>query len=230
MDLHYHNLAQLELFQTLSPDTIRAVGTVARVYTLERNEVLFHRGDEAVAFYVVLEGGVQIVEDSPAGRRISLELNGRGDVFGLLALTGPKHYPHTASAIDTSKVMAIHGTDARQLIQTQPDFALTIIDLLISRVHRANARVRQMATEPADRRLARTLLSYANKFGQENNGGIVIGVALPQQDLADFTGTALETINRTLRQWEKQGWVCCSRQRVEIVDMAALNALVAHGD
>jgi CRP-like cAMP-binding protein len=180
----------------------------------------------AQAFYVVLDGGLRLVEHTAEGKAVHLKLYGQGDVVGLLAVSGAYPYPAGAEAICNSTVASITGAETRQLILEQPSLALLIIDMLVNHVHGAHARLRQMASERVEQRLARTLIHYAEKFGHWVDNELSIDVPLSQQALADFVGTALETINRTLSKWEKQGWIRISRQHIDILQPLVLHELV----
>lgn len=217
-------LVEFDLFQNLPPETLSALVQHTRTQTLARGRAVFHNGDRAAAFYVVLQGAVQIVEYSPNGKRVCLELNTVGDIFGLLALVGDKPYPHSAYTVTSTQLMSISHEDAQTLIHEHPAFAQCVIHMLVGRVHRANARLKQLATEQADQRLARTLLYYAGQFAKHAPLDAPNVLPISQQDLADFTGITLETVNRTLRLWEQQNWVRCARKKVELVDKPALEA------
>lgn len=213
---------ELDSFRSLSAETIGEIETVSRITALERGKLLFSVGDAADSIYVVLTGGIKIVEDTFSGKRICLELFGRGDMFELTTLSDPRPFRHSAYAVEPSRIAAIYRRDAAKLIETRSDFALHVIAQLIGRVQRANSRIKHTFMEPADRRLGRTLLYYASKFGRMTDEAETISIVITQQDLADHAGSTLETVNRTLRAWEREGWVRSSRQHIHITDKAGL--------
>lgn len=218
----FATLTQVPLFQSLSKPTLQAIERSTYLYPLQRGQTLFHIGDMAQSFYVVLEGGVRLVEESE-GRSVHLKIYGKYDTFGLLAISGGYPYPHRCEAVEQSIVACFKGEDSRRLMLSHPDFALVLLDELVHHVHEAHARLRQMFTERVEQRLSRALLHYADKFGSPlENNAISIDVVLSQQALADFLGTTLETVNRILKQWEKNGWIRVSRQHIDILEADAL--------
>jgi len=58
--------------------------------------------------------------------------------------------------------------------------------------------------------------------GRRSPDGITIDFALSRQDLAEYTGTTLYTVSRTLSAWEKTGMVTTGRGRVVITNPHAL--------
>lgn len=220
-------LDDIPAFRALAQEILHSLESHAILYQLKANQTLFHQGDMATSFYIVLHGGIRLVEHTHEGRNVHLKLYGRGDIFGLLAVSGAYPYPAGAQAICNSTVAAIMGTCAREMMLNHPSLALLIIDMLVKHVHGAHARLRQMASERVEQRLARTLLHYAEKFGRWTEDGISIDIPLSQQALADFVATTLETINRTLSKWEKQAWIHTTRQHIDILQPLALHELIA---
>lgn len=219
------DLSVIAAFKPFSPQLLSALRDNAQVYCLKPQEILLYQGDVIHSFYAVLEGGVRLVEQDEKGTSVTLKIYGPGDIFGLLAVSG--HYTHPAQieAIHHSMVIAINGQSTRQLVLEYPELGLAIIDLLTGHVHHAHQRIRYMTAERVDRRLARTLLHYSDKFGKQQCGKISIDVPLSQRDLAEFAGTTVETINRTLTQWSKQGIVASAHKHIDILDREALVAI-----
>jgi CRP/FNR family transcriptional regulator, nitrogen oxide reductase regulator len=225
-------LHSIPAFQHLSEDILNAMASIACVYSLKPGEVLLYQGDEIHSFYVVQCGGVRLVDYTADGQSVSLKIYGPGDVFGLLAISGSYPHPTQIEAVHQSLIIGIDGHDVRQMMMAHPLLALTAIDLLTKHVHEAHRRIRHMAVEKVDRRLARALLQFSDKFGFDDGGCINIDLPITQRDLAEFTGTTVETINRTLTAWCKQGIVACSHKHIDILDRDALaniaeNRLVA---
>jgi CRP/FNR family transcriptional regulator len=72
-----------------------------------------------------------------------------------------------------------------------------------------------VAFHKLDRRLAAALLGR----GQQ--------LLVTHQALADELGTVREIVTRLLRRFEREGWVSLGREQIQIVNGAALRALVS---
>ncbi len=213
-------------FQNLSAPTKDGLAASSVLYSLADRETLYYQGDKAEAFYFVLEGGVRLVEHMIESAPVNLKVYGAGDSFGLLAISGSFAHPSEVTAIGPTHIGAINGQDARALVEQYPDFGLAIVDMLVKHIHHAHSRLGQMMADRADRRLARALLTYADKFGRANEKGqILIDAPLTQADIAQFTGVSTETVNRMLKQLEKQGLLAarnplCICNRDELAKLA----------
>lgn len=132
--------------------------------------------------------------------------------------------------LETSVLDALVGIGTTVRLEAQPylfmqgDTADSFY-VMVEHVHVAHSRLRAMTVEPAEQRLARALLHYAERFGEPVDVGISITLPLSQRDLAEYVGTTLETINRILKMWKDGGVVALTRQHVDVLDKTALERL-----
>lgn len=211
-------------FQELPPVVLQKLADCASVIRLEPREVLFHQGDPAEYIYLVHSGVLRLIEHSINGQDVSLQVFGRGDVMGIFTIAGTNPLPGRVEALDESIVFAIHRDPFLNLLCQYPELSLCVIKMLISRITSAHNRIRELIVERAEQRLARALLRFAEKFGQQN--GDVIEIHILRQDLAEFAGTTIETVSRILRQWHDAGYIRCKRKQLVIVNKAALAEIV----
>ncbi|MCU0480330.1 MAG: Crp/Fnr family transcriptional regulator [Anaerolineae bacterium] len=218
-------LSKLPLFAGLPPRALEAIESAGRILSLSANHTLYYKGDLANSFYVVLKGGIRLVDYTAEGRTIHIKLYGAGDVLGLLAISGAYPYPHAAEAIEATQIFAIRGEDIRYLAITYPEIGLAVIDGLVAHIHEAHHRIAKQFAERVEQRLATALLHYAQKFGTKIDDGVSLDIAISQQSLADFVGTTLESVNRTLSQWGKNGWVRVSRGHIDLLNLEILSKI-----
>lgn len=219
------HLNRLPFFADLPEEALAAIREAACTYVLQPGEILYQQGDIADSFYVVLEGGVRLVEQTDTTKEVGLKIYGKGELFGALAIQGPYPHPSRVEALLDTTVIGIRGEHARELILQHSELGLKIIDSMIVHVHHAHERIRELASEPVNRRLARALLKLCDKFGVDGPNCIHIDMPVTQYDLALFVNTTVETVNRTLQQWSKEGIVDTSRMHINIVDCDALVAI-----
>jgi CRP-like cAMP-binding protein len=221
-------LSQIPALQHLGDDVLVAMMRLARSYKLRAGEVLLYQGDIIQSFYVVQSGGVRLVDYNADGQCVTLKLYGQGDVFGLLAVSGSYPSLTQVEALHESCVIALDGQDVRKLMLESPALALTIVDLLTAHVHEGHERIRHMAAKRVDRRLAQSLLKLCEKFGAHEGDSVFIDLPLTQRDLAELISATVETVNRTLTMWEKQGMVRCAHKQVRVLNLKALADLAEH--
>lgn len=212
----------LPFFENMAPEVVAALHDIAKLYELDPGQVLFNQGDPAHSVFIVQSGGLQLVEYTPDGKAVNLKLYGRGDFFGMLAISGEFPHPAGVVAAQDSEVIGFRASELRRLVERYPSLGLLFIDMLVDHTHHAHQRIRHLATERVGQRVARALLHFHNKFEAGATPDGTIRINLTQQDLAEFVGSAVETVNRTLRVWEDRNVLKRSRMHIELLDLDAI--------
>ncbi|MDP9336018.1 MAG: cyclic nucleotide-binding domain-containing protein, partial [Actinomycetota bacterium] len=102
------------------------------VRSVAPGDVLYRAGAEVPAFFVVLEGEVEIVRQDDNGEEV-VARHGQGRFLGELnLLTGQRTYL-AARVSRSGRVLAIDLATFRQLINTKPDFSDTVFKAFVAR-------------------------------------------------------------------------------------------------
>jgi len=110
-------------------------------------DVIFEEGSSGRELYVVLEGKIDIVKITGAGKTLIVTL-GKGEFFGEMAVIDGSSRSATAiAAAPKTKVMRINHARFVYLVSQQPAFALMIMDALSKRL-RASTAVNFKAASP----------------------------------------------------------------------------------
>jgi len=167
---------------------------------------IFRQGDPADRVWIVGQGAVKIVRHDEGGREVILEVIHPGEVFGGAAIFLPEH-PATARPLTPSVETVSFPSEAyAQALTGSPATALKIIRMLGLRLH-STLKMNQLAGERVERRLAFILLKMAAAVGRPDPDGILLTVPLTRQDLADMSGTTIETAIRMMSRFRAEGLV-----------------------
>jgi CRP-like cAMP-binding protein len=104
----------------------------------------------------------------------------------------------------------------QELLERFPRLARNLMVLLSNQIQILQDRLREMATERVERRIAHTLLRLIRHAGRKVDEGILLDLPLTRLDLAELSGTTLYTVSRILSRWEADGIVNSKRQQVVI--------------
>jgi CRP-like cAMP-binding protein len=195
-------------------------GAVSRRFP--KGATVFDQGAEAGFFYLLLDGRLKVVQVTPAGQQVVLRYISPGELFGIAAALGRPDYPATAIAAVESLAIAWEMARWQPLVQRFPALAANAMRTLGARMEEAQERIREMATERIERRIARALLRLVAQAGHRTEAGVAIDFPITRQDLAEMTGTTLYTVSRVMSAWEEDGIVEGGRQRVVIRQPHAL--------
>ena len=92
------------------------------------------------------------------GSQIALRFMQAGDLIGCVAVFRHLPYPASATAMDRSVVLAWSAPQVDKLVRNHPPLAANALAIVGGRAEEFLQRMREMTTEGAEQRIARTLL------------------------------------------------------------------------
>jgi len=205
------------IFSSLNDDELGELANLAIERSFMPNEFIFWDGDAPEWFYIVAEGKVKVVKYSSLGREFIIAFFGPGEMFGEVAVFENKPYPASAQAVVETKVVGIKREDFLSFLTNRPQVALRIINILGGRLRDAQGRLRDLAGERVEQRLASVLLMLSAKLG--------LTLPFTRQEIADMTGTTTETAIRVMSHLKDRGIIRSVRGKVIILDEEKLRLL-----
>ena len=210
-------LRQSLIFSSLSGDELAELSALVVPRSFASGEFVFWEGDAPEWFYPVAEGRVKVVKHSSSGKEFIIAFFGSGEMFGEVAVFEDKPYPASAQVIAETKVLGIKREDFRSFLTSRPQVALRIINVLGGRLRDAQTRLKDLASERVEQRLAQTLLMLSSK----------LGATLPftRQEIADMAGTTTETAIRVMSRLKEGKIIRSVRGKIIILDETKLKLL-----
>jgi CRP/FNR family transcriptional regulator len=205
------------IFSNLNDDELGALANLTIERSFMPNEFIFWDGDAPEWFYIVAEGKVKVLKYSSSGREFIIAFFGPGEMFGEVAVFENKPYPASAQAIAETKVVGVKREDLLSFLANRPQVALKIINVLGGRLRDAQSRLRDLAGERVEQRLASVLLMLSAKLG--------LTLPFTRQEIADMTGTTTETAIRVMSHLKDRGIIRSIRGKVIILDEEKLRLL-----
>ncbi len=188
----------------------------------QRDDYIFLEGEAPEALYVVKTGKVKVLRHSTDGKDVVLRVCSTGAMLGTVATFDGSGYPGTAQAIEDCTLLVIARNDVLTLVNRYPVFALAVIADLGARLRSSAEQIRSLAVERVEQRIARVLLKLAESGGCDVPEGRVIEMPLTRQDVADMTGTTVETAIRVMSKFRRLNLIRTRRGKVVLVDRDAL--------
>jgi CRP/FNR family cyclic AMP-dependent transcriptional regulator len=212
------------LFRGLPKDTRARIAALATRRQYDDGAIIFMRGDPGDSLCGVATGRVRISASGPGGKEVFLNIMEPGDAFGEIALLDGSPRTATATAMARTELIVIQRDAFSALLQSQPQLAVHLIQLLCKRVRWTAELMEDTALLSVPARLAKRLLSLASAFGREAQRGTK--VTLSQEELAQFLGLSRQIINQHLQTWRVKGWISIGRGSVTLEDPPALELIV----
>lgn len=208
-------------FERLDAGARRRLFRLAPV-TLPRGTALFHPGEAAKGFVVVLSGRIDVFLTGPSGRDIllySVEPGG-SCVQTTLGLLGGEDYSGEAVTATDVRAVLIPKGEFLSLMEGSPTFRAFVFAAFALRMQGMLHLLERVAFQRVESRLAAALLDRAE--GTE--------VRATHQELATAIGSAREVVSRRLDALARSGLVATERGAVTIRDRTGLARLAAVQD
>jgi CRP/FNR family transcriptional regulator len=218
-------LANAAIFRRLSAEDRARVAAVAHVAHFRRADIIFSEGDSAQSFYVVTAGRVKITKMAPGGHEVILEIFGVGDPLGAVAVYEGLPFPASATALEDTTCVLIPRQQFFALLERHPSLVRGLLLGLTTRLVEMTNRLAELTRTRVESRLARLFLKMGDQAGRTDARGFLIPTPLSRQELADLTGTTIETAIRIMSRWHKSGLVLTEKDGFVIADRKALEAL-----
>lgn len=207
-------LAVYPALDSLPPHRLADAAARLPVLSVPAGTELFAEGQVCAGFPCVIAGKVRVARGSPDGRELELYRIGPGEVCVVSAgcLFGGSTMTARGHALEPTRVALVDRETLLEWSDARP-WRVFLLGLMAERMAELTALVEAVAFQRLDQRLARSLLGHGPT------------VQATHQRLADELGTAREMVSRLLGRLEDQGAVRLGRERIEIVDPAALRRL-----
>jgi CRP-like cAMP-binding protein len=213
------------VFQKLALADRRKVAEAAAVRRYSKGQIIFEQGTASDAFYTIASGRVKIFRMLPTGKDVILEVFGSGDPIGALAAYDGRPFPASAAALEDTVCVVIPRPVFFRLLEEHPSLVRGLMLGLTHRLVELTNRVTELSGARIEPRFARLFLKLAGEKGREDRGGIFVPLALSRQELADMTGTTIETAIRIMSRWGKQGLVRTEKDGFVVLDRGGLETV-----
>lgn len=222
-------LAALPVFAGLSERDWEKVSDLFSERQYQKDDYIFLEGEAPEALFLVRTGKVKVLRHSTDGKDVVLRVASPGQMLGAVATFDGGGYPGTAQAIEDCTLLLLARNDCLTLVSRYPVFALAVINDMGNRLRSSAEQIRSLAVERVEQRIARVLLKLGASAGSDLPEGRVIEMPLTRQDVADMTGTTVETAIRVMSKFRRNDLIRTRRGKVVLVDLEALQEIAETG-
>ena len=218
------------VFAGLSSQALNECASLAVRRTLPAGRIVFSQGAPGARFHALLSGSIRISQAGRDGGQAMTRFVGPGKPFGGFGMFADGCYPAEATTVADAVELSWSEAHFRQLMERHPSIATNLLVLAARRLAELQDRLREMATQPAEQRIASALLRLADQNGCPlDDGSVEIAWPLARRDIAAMSATALFTASRIMARWERHGIIGSAGRRVAIRAFPELTR-IADGD
>ncbi len=205
------------------PAIQKAVGHIV-TRTHPPNQVILLENDWGGSVYFIFNGWVKIRTYNIDGKEVTLNIIGRGELFGEMAALDEVPRSTDVITLTSTTIGSMPSQDFRQLIYNEPMAGVKLAQLMARRLRQVNRRLRLREADSLSR-VADTLLFLAEGQGKKGDSGMEIP-NLPHRELSSLSGLARETVTRVLTRLEKKGLIIKEDDKIIVPDLNALEKTI----
>ena len=219
-------VAHAPLFRGLSAADRAFLRNGTAFRTVPAKTVLFKQADIPTHLHLLISGLVKLTQICPTGSQLALAYRGPHEMLGCHALFGAMPQPATATTVSPCTIVSWSAAHIDACSRRDPAILRNALVLICQHGEDLIQRVRELATESVEQRIARAIGRVAGKIVSDQS--TISGVLpLSRQDVAELASATLFTVSRIMTSWEDQGVVRSWRGRVQVVDRMALADIAA---
>jgi CRP/FNR family transcriptional regulator, cyclic AMP receptor protein len=206
-------------------ETMARLIAEAKMETYRARQVIYLPGDRALGVHVIASGRVKISKVTRDGKELTLAYRTSDDFFGETCLLegGPRE--EMAEAMEATTTVELERSALEGVLSTQPGLAYPFSKVLIARRRELETKMEQLIFKDVGSKLAELLLRLGTEHGIENKRGLVLGVKITHQEMANLIGSTRETVSLTLSQFKRRGFIATEGRKVILANREGLRAL-----
>jgi CRP/FNR family cyclic AMP-dependent transcriptional regulator len=215
-------LKQVPLFRALPPEEGLRMAALLKKHILRKGDVLFRKGDEGTALYIIIAGKVKIARQSRDGNEMILAVLGKGDFCGEMALLDGFPRSADAVAIDETFLYGLNRKDFLAYVMNNETAVRAVLAALSRRLRKADDIIEDIFFLNISSRLAKRLIDLAEAAGYKEGQTEPVRLSVTQKDLAAMIGATRESINKELRALRERDLIAVSGNTILILNIEAL--------
>jgi len=210
----------LPVIKDLKPEEMKKIYDKIIIEKIGKNKFVFEEGNYCSYIYFVCEGRVKMLAHSSAGKDFILRIVSSNDIISdnNLLFERRSECSYSAKALENSVVAKINTADFSELLNRKPELYKAYAEIIDAHLTEAYIGLKNMAFEKVERRIARHLIQFAKNTGEKSDSGIRLGIKLSRQEIANLTGTTIETAIRVMSKFKKSKIISEKEGYIHIVE------------
>lgn len=177
----------------------------------KKSQPLFIEGSFPRGVFCLNQGKVKVFTRGDEGKEQIIHVAKEGEIIGFRAMFSGEPYKVSATTLEECNICFIGKDDFLNMIDTNPTLRNGIMKELSKELGDRAIFITNMAQKSVRERLAFALLILGDIYGDEQ-------INLTREDMANFVGTATETLIRLLKDFKDEGMIEIHTRKLEIID------------
>ena len=220
-------IRQSEIGASLDEETLIRLADASKAIDFRRRRFVYRAGDVADSLYVIADGRVKLCSiDEATEREAVIDIVGPGALFGESSLYSAGVRDKSAIAYEQARLLKIPAGVYREGMASSRELYDYTFRMVGQRLSRAERRVVDFALDAIPARLDKLLAELSERYGREEEGGVLIDLALPHREIASIVGSTRESVTVRLNALRRAGIIDFVARKILIIKSPASAAAV----
>jgi CRP/FNR family transcriptional regulator len=177
-------------------------------------EVIYNHDQACNKIYLVIEGKVKVSRLVDGKHQVVIDIYQQDEFFGESAVLNLAQRGEEAVALENTKLMMWSTAEIDEIIMKRPRLGLALLQIIVQRTMDMSHRIESFSVDSIPRRLARSLIRFADRMGERLEDGSLWMPPLTHELLAQVVGTSREIVTHYMTSFRRQGYLRYSRRGI----------------
>ncbi|WP_081629390.1 Crp/Fnr family transcriptional regulator [Methylopila sp. M107] len=210
----------------LTADERALVTKRGRALSVRAGEAVFAQGDPHKGIFIIEQGRVRVFYTAPSGRQITLAYWTPGHFIGGPEVADGGVHVWSGEALDDCRILNLPSAALANLVATVPNFALCLIEGLVSKGKCYSSMAQMLGTRSVIERLAQFLLNLGELYGVREGAAIVVRRKVTHDQIAAMVGSTRQWVTMMLKRFQREGVVTIDARGIRIARPDRLQEIV----
>jgi len=201
---------------------VRSNAPSKEVYSFNKGDFIYQKGEISNLLFYIIKGEIKIENPDRNGRCLTMEFLTKGSLFGECILQNERYRINNACALSDVQLYAYTKEEIENSFSNNDEFHYLILNKLFKKVKKYEQRLSSLAYGNSRERVIEFFINLAKREGERVGYEIMIKVFFTHQEVADYTATSRQTVNKLLIELKEKNLLTYNRKRILIRDMELL--------
>jgi CRP/FNR family transcriptional regulator len=180
----------------------------------KKGQMIYNQDQPSTSIYLVIDGKVKVSRLADDGHQVVVDIYQTDEFFGESGFLNLAHRAEQAVALDNAKLMTWGTGEIEDIVMKRPKLAIALLQILVQRTIEFSHRIESFSVDNIARRLARSLIRFSERLGNQEEDGSIRMVPFTHELLSQYVGTSREIVTHYMNQFRRQGYLKYSRKGI----------------
>lgn len=188
-------------------------------------DIIYMQEDDANSLYLIIQGRVRVYVMNPNGDEVTLEIIGKGRIFGESSFLQNSSRPTTVEAIGEVELISCHLDDLYPYLSESKELTVSLLQLMSQTCDYLSSLVKKAYTYNRYEKVASFLLEQTT-YNNFDKGVINDTLTYSHEEIASLVGLSRVTTTKVLNQFAQKKYILNEYKKITVLNKKALSLLL----